>query len=64
MAELGAGPHRSGDIAAQLGVRVESVAPRRSGLISKGMIYSPALGDTAFTMPLFDEFMLRAVPPR
>jgi len=59
MAELGAGPHRSGDIAHRLGVRVESVAPRRSGLISKGMIYSPAHGDTAFTVPLFDEFLRR-----
>ena len=47
MADLGPGPHRSGDIAARLGVRVESVAPRRSGLITKGMIYSPAHGDTA-----------------
>lgn len=62
MAELGPGPHRSGDIAAQLGVRVESVAPRRSQLISKGMIYSPAHGDTAFTVPLFDEFLKRAMP--
>ena len=60
MAELGPGPHRSGDIAAQLGVKVESVAPRRSALISKGMIYSPAYGETAFTVPLFDGFMLRA----
>ena len=59
MAELGPGPHRSGDIAAQLGVRTESVAPRRSGLISKGMIYSPAHGDTAFTVPLFDDFLRR-----
>lgn len=59
MAELGPGPHRSGDIAAQLGVRVETVAPRRSALIIKGMIYSPAHGDTAFTVPLFDEFMRR-----
>ena len=59
MADLGPGPHRSGDIATRLGVRVESVAPRRSGLITKGMIYSPAHGDTAFTVPLFDEFMLR-----
>ena len=59
MAELGPGPHRSGDIAQQLGVRVESVAPRRSGLITKGMIYSPAHGDTAFTVPLFDEFLRR-----
>jgi len=62
MAELGPGPHRSGDIAAELGVRVESVAPRRSGLIVKGMIYSPAHGDTAFTVPLFDEFLKRTVP--
>ena len=62
MAELGPGPHRSGDVAAQLGVKVESVAPRRSGLIRKGMIYSPAHGDTAFTVPLFDEFLMRAIP--
>lgn len=61
MAELGPGPHRSGDVAAELGVKVESVAPRRSALISKGMIYSPAHGDTAFTVPLFDEFLKRAM---
>jgi len=62
MAELGAGPHRSGDIADKLGVKVTSVAPRRSALIAKGMIYSPAHGDTAFTVPLFDQFMKRATP--
>lgn len=62
MAELGPGPHRSGDVASQLGVRVESVAPRRSGLIRSGMLYSPAHGDTAFTVPRFDEFLRRAVP--
>ena len=64
MAVLGPGRHRSGDIAAALGVKVESVAPRRSGLIAKGMIYSPAHGDTAFTVPLFDQFLLRAMPDR
>ena len=62
MAELGAGPHRSGDIAEKLGVKVQSVAPLRSGLIKKGMIYSPAHGDTAFTVPLFDAFMRRQMP--
>ncbi len=60
MAELGAGPHRSGDIAGQLGVKVQSVAPRRSGLIRKGMIYSPSHGDTAFTVPMFDDFLQRS----
>ena len=59
IAELGPGPHRSGDIAAQVGVQVESVAPRRSALIRKGMAYSPAHGDTAFTVPMFDEFLRR-----
>jgi AAA ATPase domain len=62
MAELGPGPHRSGDVATKLGVKVESVAPRRSVLIQKGMVYSPAHGDTAFTVPLFDEFLRRDLP--
>ena len=62
MAELGSGPHRSGDIAECLGVKVESVAPVRSSLIKKGMIYSPQHGDTAFTVPLFDQFMKRVMP--
>lgn len=62
MAELGPGPHRSGDVARELGVKVESVAPRRGGLIAKGMVYSPAHGDTAFTVPMFDQFLLRQMP--
>jgi hypothetical protein len=59
MAELGPGPHRSGDIADRLGVKVSSVAPTRNSLIRKGMLFSPAHGDTAFTVPLFDEFLKR-----
>lgn len=62
MAELGAGPHRSGDIAAKLGRESSSLGPVRSSLISKGMIWSPTHGDTAFTVPLFDEFMKRIMP--
>jgi len=62
MAELGPGPHRSGDIAHVLSRKVESVAPLRNGLIGKGMIWSPDHGDTAFTVPLFDQFMQRIIP--
>lgn len=62
MAELGAGPHRSGDIAEQLRRDVTSLGPTRSQLIVKGMIWSPSHGDTAFTVPLFDEFMKRIIP--
>ncbi|SFK81230.1 hypothetical protein SAMN04488498_113100 [Mesorhizobium albiziae] len=62
LAELGGGTHRSGDIAEKLNVKTTSVAPVRNGLILKGMIYSPAHGDTAFTVPLFDQYMRRAMP--
>ena len=62
MAELGPGPHRSGDIAERLGRKVTSLGPTRSQLIEKGMIWSPNHGDTAFTVPLFDEFMRRIMP--
>jgi hypothetical protein len=62
MAELGPGPHRSGDIAQELGRVVSSLGPTRSALITKGMVYSPHHGDTGFTVPLFDEFMRRIMP--
>ncbi|MFC3322317.1 AAA family ATPase [Mesorhizobium cantuariense] len=62
LAELGSGSFRSGDIAEVLGVKTTSVAPTRGNLIKKGMIYSPAHGDTEFTVPMFDEYMKRAMP--
>lgn len=62
MAELGPGPHRSGDIAHALGREVQTVAPTRAKLIEKGMVYSPSHGDTGFTVPLFDAFMRRVIP--
>ncbi|HSV61191.1 MAG TPA: ATP-binding protein [Variovorax sp.] len=62
MAELGVGPHRSGDIAACYGASVSSLAPTRSSLITKGMVWSPNHGDTAFTVPMFDAFMKRTIP--
>lgn len=62
MAQLGPGPHRSGDIAHGLQRGVQSVAPTRSNLIAKGLVWSPSHGDTVFTVPLFDEFMCRIMP--
>ena len=62
LAEFGSGKHRSGDIAEKLRVKASSVAPTRSALIKKGMIYSPSYGDTEFTVPLFDQYMRRAMP--
>ncbi len=62
MAELGPGPHRSGSIAEELAREVTSLGPTRNKLIAKGMIWSPNHGDTAFTVPLFDQFMRRVMP--
>lgn len=62
MADLGAGPHRSGDIATQLGKKASSQGPVRATLIAKGIVWSPLHGDTAFTVPLFHEYLLRKVP--
>ncbi len=62
MAELGPGPHQSGEIATILKTKTQNIAPTRDALIKKGMIYSPSYGYTAFTVPLFDEFMKRKIP--
>lgn len=62
MAELGAGPYRTSDIADGLGTTINKLGPVRANLIKKGMVYSPSHGEMAFTVPLFDEFMRRAMP--
>lgn len=59
MAHLGKGPYRSSDVADRLGENVQSLGPRRAKIISKGMIYSPAHGDIAFTVPMFEEYLKR-----
>lgn len=62
MAHLGCGPYRSSDIANCLGANTSTLGPVRASLIKKGMIYSPAHGDMAFTVPLFDQFIRRIMP--
>ena len=62
MAELGAGPYRTGDIADMLQAKITTLGPVRANLIKKGMVFSPSHGEMAFTVPLFDEFMRRAMP--
>lgn len=62
MAGLGMGPHRSGDVAKAMDLGVSSLGPTRRALIDKGMIWSPSYGRTAFTVPMFDEFMRRIMP--
>jgi hypothetical protein len=62
MAELDSDSLQTGEIAAVLGVGAASVAALRQQLINKGMIWSQRHGETAFTVPLFNEFMKRQMP--
>lgn len=64
MAELGPGPHRTGEIAATLGVEVAAVATSRQPLVDEGMVSNQRHGQTAFTVPMFDAFMRRQMPKR
>jgi len=63
MAALGSsGTYRINDVAETLKASISSLGPVRARIIKKGMIYSPAHGDIAFTVPLFSEFIRRAMP--
>lgn len=62
MAEFGAEPANSTEVANVLGLSVSQSAPIRDELIKKGMAYSPERGLIGFTVPKFDEFMRRAIP--
>ena len=63
MAALGDAPYRSGDIAAKLGrAGPQNVAPIRSRLIEKGLIFSPSYGLNQFTVPHFADFIRRTAP--
>jgi hypothetical protein len=62
MAELGPGPHKTGEIAAALDCAPSQLATTRDQLIKLGMVWSQRHGETAFTVPLFDQFMKRQIP--
>ena len=64
MADLQSESVLSAKIAERLGVKPESVSPRRDKLIERGMIYAPERGKLAFTSPLFDDFLRRHFPSR
>ena len=60
MAELGAEPQAAKDVAQLMGRRSEQLGPTRSRLIEKGLLYTPAHGLAAFTVPQFNRYMRRA----
>ncbi len=65
MAELGAGPYKSGAVAAKLGRKTSEVSMIRQRLLDKGLVYATEdYGYVDFTVPRFAEFMARHMPYR
>jgi hypothetical protein len=65
MADLGEGPYRSGRVAGKLSRKTSEVSMTRQHLIDKGLVYATEdYGHIDFTIPRFDEFMLRHMPFR
>ena len=62
MAELGSAPQAAGDVAQLLDRTSQQCGPTRARLIDKGLLYTPAYGFAAFTVPQFDRFMKRQIP--
>ncbi len=60
MAELGAGPYRSGEVARKAGKSTTALSQIRQRLLDKGLVYATEdYGHVDFTIPRFDEFMRR-----
>jgi hypothetical protein len=62
MAGLGPEPQKASDVATVMGRTSPQIAPTRAELINMGLLYTPEHGYAAFTVPHFDQFMLRAMP--
>lgn len=62
LASLGPGPHRSGEVAAAMGMQTSQVAAFRERLINEGVIYAPRYGWVEFAIPHFDRFVRRTLP--
>ena len=58
----GPGPYRSGDVSAAMGKVTTQTGPIRDSLIKRGLCYAPRHGLLAFTVPMFDQFIRRALP--
>jgi hypothetical protein len=62
LATLGAGPHRSKDVAAVMGRASSQVSGARDRLIRDGVVFSPRFGWIEFSFPHFDDYIRRTFP--
>ncbi len=64
MAALGGpGPYKSGEVSRSMGKSTTQNGPVRDSLIKRGLLYAPRHGTLAFTVPMFDVFVRRALDP-
>ena len=62
MASLGGpGPYKSGDVSRAMGKKTSQTGPVRDSVIKRGLVFAPRHGEVAFTVPMFDSFVRRAM---
>lgn len=61
LAGLGPGPHRSGEVAAAMGLTTSQVGALRDRLIGEGLLYPPRYGWVEFAIPHFDRYVSRTL---
>ncbi len=59
MADLGARPQTTGEVAARLGTRSDVISSIRNRLVKKDVIYSPTSGMVEFRIPLTERYVMR-----
>lgn len=62
MAGLGPEPQKASDVAEAMERTSQNLGPTRAELINMGLLYTPEHGYAAFTVPHFDQFLLRSIP--
>lgn len=62
MAEIGDADCKTSSVADLMHKKMSDITAIRSSLLKKGMIFSPAHGYVAYTVPLFGEFLKRIIP--
>jgi hypothetical protein len=61
MAADGPGPYKSGQVSRSMGKTTTQNGTVRDSLIKRGLVFSPRHGELAFTVPMFDSFVRRAM---
>lgn len=59
LSKLGGWRYKPTDIADAWGEKLQTLGPRQTQIINKGMIWGTSHGEVHFTVPMFNEYLIR-----